>query len=495
MLAILLPLPLALPLALLLAPPRDVPVIDALKPANAVVGTGAMTLIVRGSGFTRTSEVRWNGTARTTTYVAGEELRADLLAGDLATLGTAQVTVYTQGGAGGTSNAVAFTVGNPAPTVASLSPTSAPAGGEPFSLVVTGKGFAPNASVRWNGSPRPTTYESPTRLVASIPAADLATTGAAQVTVLNPAPLGGTSEAATLSVALARPAIAAVAPAQAAFATTARVDTFTLRVTGTNFVRGAVVRWGGADRVTRFVSPTQLEALILDADVNAVTSPTTVPVTVRASVAGAGTTESASIQFPLVYPKPSAWTIQAGAVGGDRIYWEELPTGLRVKGANFVQRTSVTVNGHRDTSTFLDETTVGTYLQRSWFEKGGTYYVQVETPGPGGGSVTMGSGFTLFNPRAYPSALSPSTGVTNGAAFTLAVRGTKFMQGATVRWDGRDLPTTFVADTLVRAQVASTDLTFGSHAVTVRNPYPAPDGASLSFSVYAAPTVKATIAP
>ena len=49
--------------------------------------------------------------------------------------------------------------------------------------------------MRWNGSDRATTYVNDTQLSASIPGADIATAGSASVTVFNPAPGGGTSNA------------------------------------------------------------------------------------------------------------------------------------------------------------------------------------------------------------------------------------------------------------------------------------------------------------
>lgn len=83
----------------------------------------------------------------------------------------------------------------PAPTITSLNPVSAIAGGAAFTLTVNGSDFVSGSVVRWNGSDRPTTYVSSTRLTASIPAAAIATAGSASVTVFNPAPGGGTSNA------------------------------------------------------------------------------------------------------------------------------------------------------------------------------------------------------------------------------------------------------------------------------------------------------------
>jgi hypothetical protein len=58
---------------------------------------------------------------------------------------------------------------------------------------VNGSGFASNSVVLWNGSPRTTTFVTNSRLDAQIPAADVATTGTAQVTVETPPPGGGAS--------------------------------------------------------------------------------------------------------------------------------------------------------------------------------------------------------------------------------------------------------------------------------------------------------------
>jgi Tol biopolymer transport system component len=55
--------------------------------------------------------------------------------------------------------------------------------------------------VEWNGSNRPTTFVSDTRLQAAIPASDLAFAGTATVTVVNPTPGGISSNAVTFSIA------------------------------------------------------------------------------------------------------------------------------------------------------------------------------------------------------------------------------------------------------------------------------------------------------
>jgi len=65
---------------------------------------------------------------------------------------------------------------------------------------VTGTNFISSSVVRWNGGDRSTTFGSSTQLQAQITAADIGTAGTASVTVFNPAPGGGTSNAGTFTV-------------------------------------------------------------------------------------------------------------------------------------------------------------------------------------------------------------------------------------------------------------------------------------------------------
>jgi len=65
--------------------------------------------------------------------------------------------------------------------------------GAGFALTINGTGFATGSVVMWNGSARTTTHVSRSQLKASISATDVATASTARVTVMNPAPGGGTS--------------------------------------------------------------------------------------------------------------------------------------------------------------------------------------------------------------------------------------------------------------------------------------------------------------
>jgi hypothetical protein len=74
----------------------------------------------------------------------------------------------------------------PAPTIATLTPSSATAGGPAFTLTADGSNFVSGATILWNGSARTTTFVSATRVTASIPAPDIAAAGSVSVSVRNP---------------------------------------------------------------------------------------------------------------------------------------------------------------------------------------------------------------------------------------------------------------------------------------------------------------------
>ena len=87
-----------------------------LAPATLAPGSSATTVTLNGADFAAGDTVQWNGTSRTTTFVSAAKLQASLLASDLSSAGTAQVTV--KSGAGGVSNAQAFQIATSVSTLA-----------------------------------------------------------------------------------------------------------------------------------------------------------------------------------------------------------------------------------------------------------------------------------------------------------------------------------------------------------------------------------------
>ena len=79
------------------------------------------------------------------------------------------------------------TLADPVPEIyVPIVPTVVPPGSPGFMLTLNGFGFVPQSTVNWNGSPRTTTFVSPSQLTAMISAADVSAPATALVTVSSP---------------------------------------------------------------------------------------------------------------------------------------------------------------------------------------------------------------------------------------------------------------------------------------------------------------------
>ena len=175
-------------------PLNQTPLVSNLFPSNIVAGSAEFTLSVVGAGFVSNARgasfVYWNGFPRSTrlNQTTGE-LEVQILASDIASPASVDVTVVNPAPGGGTSTAVGFTI-EPlrpdAPAIASLSPANTKAGGAAFTLTVNGSNFAANDPVTWNGTVLATTFVNATQLTASVPANNIAAVGSGSVAVFTP---------------------------------------------------------------------------------------------------------------------------------------------------------------------------------------------------------------------------------------------------------------------------------------------------------------------
>ena len=92
--------------------------------------------------------------------------------------------------------------GNPVPFLNQpLVPTAVSPGASAFTLAVSGTGFVSGATIDFNRVPLSTTFVDSKRLTAQVPATSVADAGTAAVTVVNPAPGGGSSNVAYFQIA------------------------------------------------------------------------------------------------------------------------------------------------------------------------------------------------------------------------------------------------------------------------------------------------------
>lgn len=89
-----------------------VPVVTltSISPASATAGSKAIDLTVKGTNFSKTSLVRWNGVDLTTKYVSATELTATIPAKDLTKVEDVPLTVYRPGTPNLVSHAIDFDV-------------------------------------------------------------------------------------------------------------------------------------------------------------------------------------------------------------------------------------------------------------------------------------------------------------------------------------------------------------------------------------------------
>jgi hypothetical protein len=289
---------------------NPVPTITSLSPTSIGAGGLGLTLTVTGAGFVSSSAVEWNGSARTTIFVSSTELQAQIGAVDIATGGSATITVASPPPGGGLSSGATFTVNsNAGLTITSLSPNSALAGSQVPTLTVNGTGFVSGSQVQWNYIARSTTFVSSSELQAALYGDDTSNAAQIAVTVMNPG--AATSPAATFSITDPVPAITSIGPTSAQ----AGSSGFTLNVVGTNFVSSSVVQWNGAPLAATYYGGIQLMAAVPDSDL---VTPGTVAVTVANPSPGGGT--SAASTFSVI--AAGAYTLTTVNQASNDLLWD-----------------------------------------------------------------------------------------------------------------------------------------------------------------------------
>jgi 6-phosphogluconolactonase (cycloisomerase 2 family) len=446
------------------------PTLSSVTPTSAVAAGAEFTITATGTNFISGSRVLWNGFARSTTFVSATQLKATILAGDILSAGTAQVTVVNPGPGGGLSSPQSFTINSPAPVLTSLLPSNATAGDAGFTVSATGTGFIVGSVLRWNGSDRPTQPVSATQLQATISASDIASAGVAQVTIFNPGPGGGTSAAVAYNVNSPVPVLTSLSPSLA----TAGAPAFTLTAVGARFVPNSVLRWNGTDRTTTFVSNSQLRAAITTADV-AISG--TAQVVVVSPAPGGGTSSTLSFNVNSPIPALSSLSPPSTPASGPAFT-------LTVNGSNFVSNSVVRWNGAARTTTFVSGTQLQAAISAADIATAGTAQITVVNPAPGGG-ISVGTPFSIVNPAPTLDPLNPARALVGDPAFTLAVTGSGFFAGSVLRWNGGSRPTTVVSPTQIQAAISAGDLAVAGVAqVAIFNPTPGGGtSAAQSFTV------------
>jgi hypothetical protein len=189
-----------------------VPSLSMISPTAVAAGSPDTTITLTGASFLSTSTVDFNGTPIATTFVSAMQLSAVIPAADLATAGSAAITVVNPSPGGGSSGSATLTISPPAsqaPTVTSNPPNQTANSGHTVSFAAAASG-TPAPGVQWqvstdsgNTFTNVAGATSTTLIVSATPA----TNGDEYRAVFTNSAGQATSQAATLTVKNFAPAI------------------------------------------------------------------------------------------------------------------------------------------------------------------------------------------------------------------------------------------------------------------------------------------------
>jgi subtilisin len=271
------------------------------------------------------------------------------------------------------------------------------------------------------------------------------------------------------------PAISSTAPTHVR----ANSGSLKLQVIGSGFTTFSMVQWNGADRPTRLISTTKLEATLPNSDLLAAG---TALVSVHSPAPGGGTssalvftidpTATLSVNASTVAPGGSATVTLSNGFGGSGD-WLALARTDAV-GANVIQWTYVGAGVTTRTWTVALPEIAGSYEFRLFI---GVSTLMATSP-----AITVDAS---LNPMPLVTTMSPTAIVAGSSALTLTINGSKFLAGSVVRWNGTSRPTTFVSATQLQASIWAGDLAVpGTSNVTVFTPAPGGGASSpLTFVV------------
>lgn len=448
-------------------PGNPIPVVVGVEPPIVVPVAPETTVRVHGIGFAEGATTRWNGAVRTSVVESETVLYVTVPFEDLASAGSATLSVENPDPGGGESDSIEVTVGNPLPVTDSVRMAdSTTVLTEGVTLRVRGQGYAAGARARWNGIALPTSVVSSTLLLAEVGDHLLRAGGTAEVTVLNPPPGGGASAARAFTWSNPVPTLDSIDPV---FVSVQTVATLTFR--GSGFSDGAAALYGAEVLMPTSVSPTQL---VVRAPASLHAAPGSIDVRVQNPAPGGGVSNAISIPvwaFPPRVDEAMPPHSEAGAP----------PFTLELRGDRFWPSATVTWNGSPIAANVADSTRILVDVEEARVAQEGIIEVVVTNPTPGG--VTSFDYTVMPQVPATVTAFSPRFALVGDSPFDLQVRGDHFAAGAVVTWNGATRAAEVVSPTLIEVPIDEADLaSAGVVEVRVQNPV-ATDPAVGIFSV------------
>lgn len=348
---------------------------------------------------------------------------------------------------------------NGTPTLSALSVDNALVGAPDVTLDLSGSGFVSGATVSFGASTLTPATVSATQLSVVIPQTLLAAAIIVPVTVTNPSPGGGVSNALEFTIKNQIPTLDSLS----VNSTVIGSPDLTVSLTGKGFVPGAAIQFGSTSLTPTTVTDTEVSFVIPEILLN---STGVIPITASNPAPGGGA--SNALNFTVGNPVP----VLASFVATSTLINTTAFT-LEIVGQGFVSGTQVhfgsdTLSPSSVTSTLLTVAVPDTLLTSARMVP-----ITVTNPEPIGGTSNSIE-FGVHNPVPQIGALSIDNieaGVQQDLA--ISVTGSDFVSGATVGFGALQLSPASVATGTVEVTIPVASLTAGMQTtVTVTNPGP-----------------------
>jgi len=409
-----------------------------------------VNVLINGSGFVSTDTTYFNGSQRPMSFISSTQVAISLQAADVAAVGQFAITVRHINGS--TSGPATFNVSDASggPVVTSLSPSTAPVNGAPFTLTLNGSGFTDQSIVSFDGSPRNTTFVGINKLTVQVFASDLTSARQIAVTVLTPG--FPESTAVPLTIAIIPPVITSITPSTV----TAGGSGFTLTVNGTGFSVSSVIALNGVNHLTDFDPSTgSVSTAILASEIASAGS-------LDVTVTDRGLTSNV-IHLNAAGPSISSLSPSSTTAGNGDLT-------LTVHGTGFLPTSVITFNGVDKTTTFdAASGNLSTTLTASELASPRIVPVTVRNTA---GAESLPSLFTILSPGAPQIlALTPASIDAGSAAQPLFVTGVNFLPASQVSVNGVAHATTYESANELDITLSAAELAnAGVLSIIVSNP-------------------------
>ncbi len=451
--------------------PNPAPTIASLSTLSIPAGNPDFTLQIDGTGFIAGTSVQFDKSELTPSFVSQTRVTVTVPHDLVATARIVEVAAVSPAPGGGTSNALEFTIENPAPVLQTLSLTSILAGSGDFALTLTGSSFASGAAVNFGSQALQPTSSSATQLEVTVPTTLIAAGEIVQVSVTNPGPGGGTSDLQPFTVLNPAPALSSLSVESALLGSSA----LSLELTGTNFIPATSVVVGSTVLKPVIISSTQLSITLPET-----TLANSGVFQLQAVNPGPGGGASNSVQFTVNNPVP-----ELSALSVDNILVGSTALPLGISGSNFVSGMKLLFGSEELTPLVTSKTTLSVLVPQSLLATAALLPVSVTNPGPGGGASNS-LDFTVKNPPPTLTSLSTDNITAGAADFTLQITGANFAPGATFQFGSLQLTPSASAATQMDVLIPAAAIEGGAVLpLTVTNPSPGGGASNVrQFTIY-----------